>query len=121
MDMVCACRCGADRDLHGAGNREEVLNDDSLFWSGVALSVLGLSLPTFLALGIVVSALFYPNGFIYAIFPLAVIAPVCLISSIVLLFMKRQQMSHVLYRRVWAVIGLAVFAGVTTIRLVYHS
>ena len=95
--------------------------DDSLFWSGVGLSVLGLSVPTFLALGIVVSALLYPNGFIYAIFPLAIIAPACLIWAIVLLLVKRQQLSRVLYRRAWAVIGSAVLAGAATIALFYHS
>ncbi len=94
---------------------------DSLFWSSVGLSVVGLSLPTFLALCIVVSALVHPNMSVYAILPLAAIAPGCLIAAIILLFQKRHRMSLRLYRRAWAVIGIAVLAGVATITLIYHS
>jgi len=94
---------------------------DSLFWSGVGLSVVGLSLPTFLALFILVSALVHPNGWVYALFPLAVIAPACLIAAVVLLFVKRQRISKVVHRRAWAVVALAVLAGVSTITLIYHK
>jgi hypothetical protein len=94
---------------------------DSLFWSGVGLSGVGLSLPTFLALCIAVFALVHPNMSVYALLPLMVIAPGCLIAAIILLFQTRHGMSLRLYRRAWAVISIAVFAGVATLTLIYHS
>lgn len=93
---------------------------DSLFWSGVGLSVVGLCGPSFLALFILVSALLHPNGWAYALFPLAVIAPACLIGAVSLLFAKRHRMSPQVYRHAWAVVGLAVLAGVSTITIIYH-
>ena len=97
----------------------EQAEGDSLIWSGVGVSVIGLASPTFLALGILVSAFLYPNGWAYALFPLAVIAPACLVAAVILLFVKRQRISRLVYRRAWAVLALAVLAGISTIMLIY--
>ena len=92
---------------------------DSLIWSGVGASIIGLSLPTFLALCISISVLLYPNPWVYALFPLAVIAPACLVAASILLFVKRRRISRVVYWRAWAVLALTVLAGVLTLILIY--
>jgi hypothetical protein len=92
---------------------------DSLVWSGVGASIIGLSLPTFLALCIAISVSLYPNPWAYVLFPLAVIAPACFVAAVILLFVKRQRVSRVVYWRAWAVLALAVLAGVSTLILIY--
>ena len=96
-------------------------DDDSLFWSSTGISVLGLSTATFLGLCIVFFALVYPNMSVYALLPLMVIAPVCLIVAIILLIRRRHRLSQRLLLRAYAVIGLAVLAGVTTVALIHRS
>lgn len=95
--------------------------DDSLFWSNTGISIVGLSIPTFLGLCIVCVAFVYPNMSVYALLPLMVIAPVCLIAAIILLIRRRHRTSLRLLRRAWAVIGLAVLAAVTTVALTKRS
>lgn len=82
---------------------------------------MGLTLPTFLALCLVVFAHVYPNPSAYALLPLTLIAPGCLIAAIVLLIRKRQRLSHSLYRRAWAVILLAVLAGASAVILIQRG
>lgn len=96
-------------------------DDDSLFWSSTGISVLGLSTPAFFGLCIVSFALVYPNVSVYALLPLMVIAPVCLIVAIILLILRRHRVSQRLLLRAYAVVGLAVLAGGTTVALIHRS
>jgi hypothetical protein len=96
-------------------------DDDSLLWSSTGISVLALSTPAFLGLCIVFFAFVYPNMSVYALLPLMVIAPVCLITAIILLIRRRHRLSLRLLRRAWSVTGLAVLAGVTAVALIKFS
>lgn len=96
-------------------------DEHSLFWSSTGISVVGLSTPTFLGLCIVVFSLVYPNMSVYALLPLMVITPACLIVAIILLIRRRHRVSRRLLLRAYAVIGLAVVAGVTTVALIHRS
>ena len=83
------------------------------FWAVVILS-----LPTFVAFLIVVTAMRYPNMSVYLLFPLTAVAPVCLVSAIGIAITKRHSMSHPLSQIAWAVLALACIAGIATIGFV---
>jgi hypothetical protein len=83
------------------------------FWA-----VVGLSLPTFVAFLIVVTAMLHPNMSGYLLIPLTVIAPICLICAIIIAIGKRHTMGHQLSRVAWAVLALAVLAGIAAIGFV---
>jgi Na+/H+ antiporter NhaA len=84
-----------------------------LFWA-----VVGLSLPTFVAFAIVITALLHPNMSVYLLIPLTAIAPISLVCAIIIVIGKRHSMGHQLSRLAWTVLALAVLAGVAAIGIV---
>lgn len=77
-----------------------------------------LSLPTFVAFLIVVTAMLHPNMWAYLLIPLTVVAPVCLISAIGITIAKRRSMGHQLFRIAWTLLALAFLAGMAAIGVV---
>jgi len=83
------------------------------FWTVVILS-----LPTFVAFLIVVTAMLHPNMWVYLLIPLTVVAPACLLIAIVITIAKRHSMGHQLSRVAWTVLALAFLAGMSAIGIV---
>jgi hypothetical protein len=73
------------------------------FWAVVLLS-----LPTFVAFLIVMTAMRHPNMSVYLLIPLTAVAPACLIGAIGIAIAKRHSMSYLLSRVAWAVLALAL-------------
>ena len=88
-------------------------NPRALLWL-----VIALCLPTLCAFLIVVSAVIHPNMLAYFLIPLTLIAPVCLLSAIVITFQHRQSMPRQLLRFARLTIFLAIATGVAAITIV---
>ena len=80
------------------------------FWA-----ILILSLPTFAAFLIVVTATLHANMSVYLLIPLTAVAPVCLISAVGIAIAKRHSIGHQLSRIAWTVLALALLAGIAAI------
>jgi hypothetical protein len=77
-----------------------------------------LTLPTFAALLMVVTAVLHPNASAYLLFPLTFIAPGGFICAIIIAVGARHSMSHRLFRVAWIVLALAFLAGMAAIGFV---
>jgi hypothetical protein len=80
-----------------------------------------LSLPTFAAFLIVVSATLHPNVSAYLLLPLALIAPFCLLGGLIFTIQVRHSTPRRLFWGAGVVLVLAFVAGVVAITIVRTS
>jgi len=83
------------------------------FWAVVILS-----LPTFAALLIELSAIVHPNVSAYLLIPLTVIAPGGFLGAIAVAAVSRHSMGRQFFRAACVVLAFALFAGIAAIAIV---
>jgi high-affinity K+ transport system ATPase subunit B len=85
---------------------DHTLKPQTSFWLVVILS-----LPTFAAFLIVVSAIMHPNMSVYLLIPLTPIAPGCLLGAVIFAIQARHSMPRQLFRGACVVLLLALVVG----------
>jgi|HubBroStandDraft_6_1064221.scaffolds.fasta_scaffold350674_2 hypothetical protein len=95
---------------------DETLTPQTSFWLVVILS-----LPTFAAFLIVVSATLHPNMSVYLLIPLAFVAPFCLLGAVIFAIQARHSMPRQLFRGACIVLSLALVVGMAAVIIVKTS